>query len=269
VGTYVFEQSWQHERDRLTALEDLYDANTTARLAALGVDECWRCLEVGCGAGGIALWLSTRVGATGRVVATDLDPRFLVDHDRDNLDVWQHDILTGPLDEGGFDLVHTRAVLEHIPRRREALARLVAAVRPGGWVVVEDVDFGGAMAPALARYCGPAEFGPVYERLVTAVAVLFAKAGADPGLGAQLPGLLAEAGLDQVDGQVHAPLIRGGGARDWPRMTIEHLGPRLVSTGLLDEADLAQGLAAMADPSSHYLPPPMATVWGRRPIGLR
>src|SRR4051812_31234776 len=103
VSTYVFEQAWQREFDRLRGLESLYDDNTTCRLRDLGVGAGWRCLEVGCGAGGVARWLADRVGATGRVVATDLDPRFLHGHGRDNLDVWRHDVVSGPLDGASFD----------------------------------------------------------------------------------------------------------------------------------------------------------------------
>ncbi|HZM84459.1 MAG TPA: class I SAM-dependent methyltransferase [Candidatus Limnocylindrales bacterium] len=39
-----------------------------------------------------------------------------------------------------FDVIHARAVLTHLPERDEVLARLVAALRPGGWLLIEDVD---------------------------------------------------------------------------------------------------------------------------------
>ncbi len=35
----------------------------------------------------------------------------------------------------------TRAVLEHLPAREQVLTQLVAALRPGGWLLVEDTDF--------------------------------------------------------------------------------------------------------------------------------
>jgi ubiquinone/menaquinone biosynthesis C-methylase UbiE len=44
------------------------------------VTDGWHCLEVGFGAGGVALWLAGQVGSTGRVVAVDIDPRFLDGH---------------------------------------------------------------------------------------------------------------------------------------------------------------------------------------------
>ena len=87
MNTYVFDQGWQKERDRLAGIESLFDSYSTQRLAGLGVSDGWHCLEVGFGAGGVALWLAGQVGSTGRVVATDLDPRFLDGRGRANLDV--------------------------------------------------------------------------------------------------------------------------------------------------------------------------------------
>jgi 2-polyprenyl-3-methyl-5-hydroxy-6-metoxy-1,4-benzoquinol methylase len=42
------------------------------------------------------------------------------------------------LPAGRYDLIHARLVLSHLPQRRDVLARLVQALRPGGWLVVED-----------------------------------------------------------------------------------------------------------------------------------
>ena len=42
--------------------------------------------------------------------------------------------------QGTFDLVHARLVLVHVPDRARALATMVAALRPGGWLLVEDAD---------------------------------------------------------------------------------------------------------------------------------
>ena len=36
-----------------------------------------RCLEVGAGSGSMALWMAARVGETGHVLATDINPRFV------------------------------------------------------------------------------------------------------------------------------------------------------------------------------------------------
>jgi len=40
-----------------------------------------------------------------------------------------------------FDLVHARAVLQHLAQREAILEKMIAAAKPGGWIVVSDVDW--------------------------------------------------------------------------------------------------------------------------------
>lgn len=264
MNTYVFDQGWQKERDRLAGIESSFDSYSTQRLADLGVSDGWHCLEVGFGAGGVALWLAGQVGSTGRVVATDLDPRFLAGHGRANLDVRQHDIVTDPLEGAAFDLAHARAVLEHIPDRQRALQRMISAVRPGGWLVLEAIDFGGVMAAAMAHYVDPPEHAPVYERTVRAIEAAFAAAGGDANFGARLVRTLTDAGLVNIAAEARTPLVAGG-TENWIPGTIEHLAEHMVGTGLVTASDIESVLAMTADRSCHYVPSPMVTAWGQRP----
>jgi len=259
VSTYVFSPEWARERDRLLALEELFDDASARHLAG------WRCLEVGCGAGGIARWLAERVGPTGRVVATDVDPRFIDARGLDNVEVRRHDILTDPLEEGAFDVAHARAVIEHVADHRGALRRVVAALRPGGWAVIEDSHFGGPMAAALGCYVHPAEHGPLVGHLYRAVDTLFSAAGADASFGPRLLGELEAVGLEGVGGVVHAPLVAGG-TDNWARGSLEQLGPRLVAAGLATTDDVDRFMAMADDRASSYAPPFMVTAWGRRPM---
>ncbi|HEU4423151.1 MAG TPA: methyltransferase [Pilimelia sp.] len=264
MSTYVFDPAWQKERDRLGALESLFDGSSRRLLGALGLREGWRCLEVGCGAGGIARWLADQVGSAGHVLATDLDTRFLTGHGPANLEVLTHDVVTDRLDDAAFDLVHARAVLEHIPARRDVLPRLVSALKPGGWLLVEDVDFGGPTASALAQYFSPSQVAATTERIYLAAAALFAAVGADASYGRQLPTALADAGLVKVGAEVHTSVVNGGDER-WTRGTVEQLADRLVSTGLTSRADVELFLATTAQPSTSYVPPLMVSAWGQRP----
>lgn len=93
------------------------------------------------------------------MLATDLDPRFLDGHGRGNLAVIRHDVTRDTLEPASFDLIHARAVLIHIRERQAALARLVAALRPGGWLLIEDVDFGGATPNAGSSTCASRRHG--------------------------------------------------------------------------------------------------------------
>jgi 2-polyprenyl-3-methyl-5-hydroxy-6-metoxy-1,4-benzoquinol methylase len=101
-----------------------------------------RCLEVGAGGGSIAAWLCEMVGESGKVVVMDIDVRSLeVLQGHASLQVHRHDIVRDELEFGKFDLIHARLVLEHLPERDVVLAKIVRALCPGGWIVVEDVDY--------------------------------------------------------------------------------------------------------------------------------
>jgi SAM-dependent methyltransferase len=263
---YVFDQAWERERDRLRSLERLFDAASQRHLAARGLAAGWRCLEVGCGAGSIALWLADQVGPTGSVLATDLDPRFLDGHGRANLTVRPHNIVRDPLEPASFDLIHARAVFEHLPEREQALGRLVRALKPGGWLVIEDTDFGGAAAAMIARYSAPTALDGLTERMYLAAEALFATRGAEATFGPRLPAALTAAGLEDVLAEVHAPLVSGGGTSgDWVRLTVDQLRPGFVATGYVSAAEVDEFLELSQHPGTRYLPPFIVTAWGRRP----
>lgn len=58
-------------------LEATFDPSTIGYLTGVGVTAGWACWEIGAGGGSIARWLAERVGPTGSVLATDIDPRFI------------------------------------------------------------------------------------------------------------------------------------------------------------------------------------------------
>ena len=86
------------ELDRLILYEQIWDPITICHLEINGVSEGWHCLEVGAGAGSIAKWLSARVGPAGKVVATDINTRFLNRLSLPNLEIRQHDIVKDDLE---------------------------------------------------------------------------------------------------------------------------------------------------------------------------
>src|SRR5262249_3142309 len=143
--------------ERLTLLEQLYDPVSRRRRGS--IQPGWRCLEVGAGRGSMAVWLAEQVGPTGRVVAIDIDTRYLQKLELPNLEVFEHDILEDPLARlggaGSFDLVCSRLMLFHLIGRQEAaIGQMVKCLRPGGWLIDEDADWGTAapVDPAHPRY---------------------------------------------------------------------------------------------------------------------
>ena len=139
---YAFPHAAEDESRRLQLLEQRLDPLTKRRIQRLGISSGARCLEIGGGRGSITRWLSDAIGPTGRVIATDLQLGFLTEIDASNVEVLRHDIRTDTFPPGSFDLIHTRAVLMHISPGVDLLRRIVSWLAPGGWLVLEEPDFG-------------------------------------------------------------------------------------------------------------------------------
>ena len=119
------------ELSRLRLLEQINDPYTFRHLDAIGFAEGWHCLEVGAGAGSVVRWLSERTGPTGKVVAADLDPRFLGDISAGNVEVRRCDITKDPIEPSSYDLVHSRAVLTHMQDPAAVLRRIGRSASAG------------------------------------------------------------------------------------------------------------------------------------------
>jgi len=139
-------KEYEVELNRLRLLEEIHDPVTIRHLEMLGVSQGWNCLEVGAGAGSVAQWLSTRVAPTGKVVATDMDTRFLSHLSAPSLEIRRHDILKDDLETGHYDLVHCRDLLMHLPEPEKGLRRMANALRLGGWLLIEEADYGSMLS---------------------------------------------------------------------------------------------------------------------------
>ena len=151
---YVLDHHQQGERQRLTLMSRLLDPMHRRHIDELGAAQPGaRTLEVGFGNGSMSAWLARRVTPGGQAVAVDLDVS-LADPGVTGVEFRTGDILAGPVEPGGFDLVTARAVLHHVGDAATAVANLVASARPGGAVLLIEPDFlpvGAAEPPASGR----------------------------------------------------------------------------------------------------------------------
>ncbi|WP_426560585.1 class I SAM-dependent methyltransferase [Angustibacter sp. McL0619] len=264
--TYVYRQSWEQERARLAGLSAQFDPGTKRHLRTIGVASGWRCWEVGAGAGSIAAWLADEVGETGHVLVTDLDTRFVEELAGDHVQVLRHDLTGDELPEGEFDLIHARAVLEHLPSRERTLRRLVGRLRPDGVLFLEDVVFGGTHLSLSLPMISPAAAAGLLSRVQEAVAGAFRSVGADPEYGMLLPERLIDAGLQDVNAELSTLLTRGGtDEAQFYRLSIAELGERLVEHGLLDQVDRQTIDELLNHEDTRWPSVAMMSAWGRRP----
>lgn len=262
-GTYAFGNQQQVQPERLRLLAELLDEGTFTALEALGAGPGWRCLEVGAGGGSVAAWLASRVAPEGFVLATDLDTTVLRGLDHPCLEVRAHDIVRDPLPEAGFNLVHARLLLAWLADPQEGLARMAAALEPGGWLLIEEMDF---LTLAPEPRLGPAAC-ELFSRVIHAHhAVLASRHAFDPFRGRRLAGDLAEAGLVDTGCQGRLAIWQGGqpGGRVW-QLTLIQLRDELADSGLVNAAEVDQVIEMCGDPRFRFMSQATIAAWGRRP----
>lgn len=248
------------EQDRLSPLEEMYDVGTINYFRMLGVDTGWHCLEIGAGAGSITDWLCQRVGPTGHVLATDIDVSLVKEVRHANLEIQVHDITYQPLVENTFDLVHARLLLEHLPNREEVLSKMVKALKPGGWILVEDMDWDVLHPVSDAG-------ADIFRRTASVMRMLFATGGYDPTFGCQLPLMLQKQGLVEMDNEVRGRIILGGSERANAFFTrsIQQLAGPFRGLSLLTDEEIEQALSWGEDSKNAGIPAMLVAAWGRRP----
>lgn len=257
---YILDNAAPQTQARFSALAELYDLSTIAHLERIGVGRGWRCWEIGAGPGSIAQWLSCKVESAGSVLATDIDTRFLRSGQRENLEVRRHDIVSDPMPEGAFDLVHARLVLVHLPEREAVLDRMIAALKPGGWLLTEEFDSNSLL---------PRAEHPLGEAILKSTGALrqvMSQQGVDSGFGRALAAHLRARGLEFIHAEGRALLAQAGSAGTrLMKANLEQLREAILASGAVSTQEFTEDFARL-DREDFLLPLPMMwSVSGRRP----
>jgi ubiquinone/menaquinone biosynthesis C-methylase UbiE len=254
-------------RERLRVLSRVMQSTTLACLARAGIKEEMACLEVGCGGGDVAFDMARMVGPVGRVVGTDIDETALELGGREAADLQLNNVefrvadITQSTFAAEFDLAHARFVLTHLADPARALANMRGALRPGGVMLVEDIDFRGHFAypesAALARYV------ELYSEIVR-------RKGADPNIGPRLPSLLTDAGFENVQMDVVQLAGLVGEVKLMTPITMQSIGPAVIAAGLASEVEVAGLVAELFEyahtPGTIGCLPRVVQAWGYQPV---
>src|SRR5581483_9249803 len=139
----------EEEIRRLERQAQFINGLTRRLFEMTGIAPGMRVLEVGSGAGDVALLVAEYVGQEGSVVGIELNPE-MVDLARrrvqlaglTNVSFIAGDLNTVALD-GEFDAVVGRLILIYLRDKVAVLRRLVEHLRPGGIVAFQELDFAG------------------------------------------------------------------------------------------------------------------------------
>jgi SAM-dependent methyltransferase len=206
-------------------------------------------------------WLSERVGPQGFVLTTDIDTRHLEQLGLSNVEMRRHDIVTEPLPQATFDLAYARMVLEHVSDPDVSLARMAASLRPGGWLVVEDMELPRGISGDVSANT---EF---FSK--TAAALRHVTSGAVDGrLAPTLARRLRSQGLAHVGAEGRVLLWPGGtdGAA-LMRLNFEQLREPILASRHVTPEQFEADLAALNDEALEIRSPTLWTAWGQRVAG--
>ncbi|MEU8755693.1 methyltransferase [Streptomyces chartreusis] len=258
---YLLDNRQTEAGERFDAFATLFDPTTFRHIEGFGIGAGWRCWEVGAGGTSVVSWMAKKVGPTGKIVATDIDTSQLASDARPPVEVRVHDVSADEPPGEGFDLVHARLVLVHVPDRERALSSMIESLRPGGRLLIEDAD------PALQPLICPDESGPEQQlanRLRQGFRKLLADRGADLSYGRRLPRLLREAGLRQVTADAYFPITSPACAA-LESATVRQIRDQLVTGGIATDEDIDRHLANVASGRMDLATAPLISAWGRKP----
>ena len=200
------------ETERLIEQSRLFEPITRRFLKSAGIRSGMRVLDIGSGAGDVALAVADLVGPAGEVVGVDMNPDIL-ETARERVEQAGHenvafhagDIQT--LDVGGdFDALVGRLVLMYLPDPVAVLRQLIPRLRSGGIIMFQEIDF-----TITEAYKHPDT--PLMGQLGDWVVEVFERSGANGNMGLELYRVFVEAGLPEPI--LDAGLLIGGSA-DWP-----------------------------------------------------
>lgn len=245
---------------------------TRTVLKLAGIEPGMRVLDLGTGAGDVALTVAELVGPTGSVVGIDQSvPALTVAAERTerhgvaNVTFLQGDLSTIRLiDE--FDAVVGRLILLYTPEPHEVLRKFAGLVRPGGVVAMMEYEMtaAGTLPPT-----------DLSVRAVHWICEAFRRAGLDASLGARLDAVLTRAGLTDVT-VLGLQSYRPPGDPDGARMAatvLRTLLPVMERTGVATAAEVdidtieARFAADSAAHNADFKPPTLVGAWAR--VGRR
>ncbi|HEU0298287.1 MAG TPA: methyltransferase domain-containing protein [Longimicrobium sp.] len=257
-----------HELRRLGFQHQIWAREAAAAWERGGFGPGSHVLDIGCGPGYATLDLARLVGQEGRVVGLDVSPRFVAHLQARaaalglaNVSVEVQDVEALALSPESFDGAYARWVLTFVRSPEAVVAGAAKALKGGGRLVVHDYSLytGLQLAPE----------DPAVHRVVEAVVRSWRDRGGDPSVGARIPRMMLDAGLEVVSITPLARIARPGSALwQWPRTFFDNYLPQLVASGYLAEegrlAFDAVWAERAADPAAWFATPPMVEVVGVR-----
>ena len=209
-ATYTLGRT-SHETTRLIEQSRIYGESTRRLCQRAGITEGMRVLEIGSGAGDVALMLAELVGPAGEVVGVDVNADILdtARHRATDAGVQNVEFIAGDARtltfSGKFDAVVGRFVLMYMSDPVEAFTNFIAHLKTGGIAAFQEPEY--TLYPAFRH-----PDTPLMNQLITWILDVFAHSGAHLDKGIGLYQVFVDAGLPPPTMHLESPI---GAEKTW------------------------------------------------------
>ena len=209
-ATYTLGRT-SHETTRLIEQSRIYGESTQRLCRRAGITEGMRVLEIGSGAGDVALTLAELVGPTGQVIGVDVNASILdaarqraIDAGVRNIEFIAGDARMLAFADK-FDAIVGRFVLMYMANPEKAFAELITHLKPGGIAAFQEPEY--TLYPAFLH-----PDTPLINQLIGWILEVFEHSGAHLDMGIGLYRAFVDAGLPPPAMHLESPI---GAAKTW------------------------------------------------------
>ena len=209
-ATYTLGRT-SHETTRLIEQSRIYGESTHRLCKRAGITAGMCVLEIGSGAGDVALMLAELVGPTGKIVGVDVNAEILdtARHRTTDAGIQNVEFIASDARDlvfsDKFDAIVGRFVLMYMADPREAFATLITHLKPGGIAAFQEPEY--TLYPACLH-----PDTPLMNQLITWILDVFKHSGAHLDMGIGLYQAFVEAGLPAPTMHLESPI---GAAEIW------------------------------------------------------
>ncbi len=250
-------------KKRLAILSDVLQPYTKALLETNSIAKGSSFLDVGCGGGHVSLLAADCVGDSGSVTAIDFDEAIIALNQQEAMafgitNIKYHAMSAYDMAfENVFDVAYSRFLLSHLTAPLAILKKMLRSVKPGGRIIVEDIDFSG-------HFCYPdCSAFTDYVKLFTHASE---QRKQHPNIGPLLPSLFHEAGIGHVQFEIIQPAFDSGVGKWMAYITMDAIKEAVITQNLADQSTIDAILEELEvftkDPNTIISLPRIFRVWG-------